>query len=545
MSSRLLERPMLPHPTSRSAPDANAPPPLPLPLPDLALLLEQHVVAGFPADLALDLVLNELVARAADATHATAAALALLRGKQMVCRAATGLHAPDLGVPLDTRGLSGACVRSRAPQLSEDTECDPRIDPAVSRRLGIRSMLVVPVFDHKKTPTDRNPPLTGVLEVFSPLPNTFTQQAQILLTDFADECARIHNVATTLKSRPPVEIIPVDDDLILSDTDLLKSDATTSGSVGVNHDLGMEQAGVDDAVALDSSVELVQSVVSAAGQNNTDVRSRLEQDELAWQAAEADLLPSSAAMAEPRLPIAVSRQPYEIWTLILGGLVILAAAAFSFMIGSRIGWLRSTQSGSTITAQPADSIDSGSPTSSLSSSLPATGASAKSSAHGKNPARTNAAPQNKDSARSTSHDKSPGSADQLVVYNNGKVVFRLKPTAAGGGTAPPQTAPTRPTTIPKGSIWLAPTEAANRLITRTEPQYPADALAEHRSGDVTLEVQVAEDGTVSSVNTLSGDPLLAAAATQAVRNWRYQPYRSKDRPSQFQTDVTLSFLLPN
>ena len=101
MSSRLLERPMLPHPTSRSAPDANAPPPLPLPLPDLALLLEQHVVAGFPADLALDLVLNELVARAADATHATAAALALLRGKQMVCRAATGLHAPDLGVPLD------------------------------------------------------------------------------------------------------------------------------------------------------------------------------------------------------------------------------------------------------------------------------------------------------------------------------------------------------------------------------------------------------------------------------------------------------------
>lgn len=395
MSSRLLERPMLPHPTSRSAPDANAPPPLPLPLPDLALLLEQHVVAGFPADLALDLVLNELVARAADATHATAAALALLRGKQMVCRAATGLHAPDLGVPLETRGLSGACVRSRAPQLSEDTESDPRVDPAVSRRLGIRSMLVVPVFDHKKTPTDRNPPLTGVLEVFSPLPNTFTPQAQILLTDFADECARIHNVATTLKSRPPVEIVPVDDDLILSDTDLLKSDATTSGSSAVDHDLGMERAGVDDAVALDSSVKLVQSVVAAAGQNNTDVRSLLVQDELAWQAAEAELLPSSAAVAEPKLPIVVSRQPYEIWTLILGGLVILAAAAFSFMIGSRIGWLRSTQSPSAITAQPADSVNSGSPTSSLSSSLPATGASAKSSAHGKDPERTNAAPQNK------------------------------------------------------------------------------------------------------------------------------------------------------
>ena len=59
---------------------------------------------------------------------------------------------------------------------------------------------------------------------------------------------------------------------------------------------------------------------------------------------------------------------------------------------------------------------------------------------------------------------------------------------------------------PPKSIWLAPAEAESRLITRTEPQYPADALAAHRSGDVTLEVQVAEDGTVSSVNTLSGDP---------------------------------------
>jgi outer membrane biosynthesis protein TonB len=44
---------------------------------------------------------------------------------------------------------------------------------------------------------------------------------------------------------------------------------------------------------------------------------------------------------------------------------------------------------------------------------------------------------------------------------------------------------------------------------------------------------------------LSGDPILAGAATEAVRNWRYQPYRQHDRPAQFQTDVTLSFSLPN
>jgi TonB family protein len=60
-----------------------------------------------------------------------------------------------------------------------------------------------------------------------------------------------------------------------------------------------------------------------------------------------------------------------------------------------------------------------------------------------------------------------------------------------------------------------------------------------------LEVQVAKDGSVSNIRTLSGDPLLAAAATAAVRTWRYHPYRQHDHPAQFQTDVTLSFALPN
>jgi TonB family protein len=95
------------------------------------------------------------------------------------------------------------------------------------------------------------------------------------------------------------------------------------------------------------------------------------------------------------------------------------------------------------------------------------------------------------------------------------------------------------------SVWISPNEADALLLNRTEPHYPAKARATHRSGNVVLEVQVAEDGSVSKIRTLSGDPILAAAATEAVRNWRYQPYRQNDHPAQFQTDVTLSFSLPN
>ncbi|MGA7969952.1 MAG: GAF domain-containing protein, partial [Terriglobales bacterium] len=378
---------MLPHPLSRSAPGANDPPPLP----DLAHLLTQHAAAGFPPDLALDLVLNELVVRAADATHATAAALALVRGDQMVCRAATGRHAPDLGTPLDTSdGLSGACLRARAAQLSSDTESDPRVDPTISRRLGIRSMLIVPVFEcdgeferkpdgefngkteGKSRAAGQSPQLTGVLEVFSPLPNTFSHQAQSLLADFADECARICRAATHLSTRPPAAIIPLDEELISSDTENIH--ASTAPEAAAENIPTDEMAASNTATYAEFS-ELVRNLTNHKDDHNADPinadhvdDSKKDDDDDAAFTPEPELLPpssiASSSMSPGRAspgrapstpapsslanqaPLALTRpyrQPYEVWTLTLGALVILAAAAFSFMIGSRVGWLRSPQ----------------------------------------------------------------------------------------------------------------------------------------------------------------------------------------------------------
>ena len=172
--------------------------------PDLTCVLEQNLLAGFPPDLALDLVLNELVVRAAKATRAGSAALALARGDELVCRAATGPLAPDLGVPLSTRdGLSGACLQTHLPQLSVDTEYDPRVDPAVSRHLGIRSILIVPVFDltdkdrtgNLNDSNDQPAQVSGLLEAFSTSPAAFSDSDQKLLEGFAEECARIRRAA--------------------------------------------------------------------------------------------------------------------------------------------------------------------------------------------------------------------------------------------------------------------------------------------------------------------------------------------------------------
>jgi TonB family protein len=486
---------MFPHPISRSEfrPDESHP--------DLTRLLEENLIAGFPLDLALDLVFNELVVRAAEATRASAAALALARGDEMVCCAATGHLAPDLGIPLNTRdGLSGACLQTRQPQLSVDTEFDPRVDPAISRRLGIRSILIVPVFDMN------NALFTGILEVFSTSPAAFSNSDQKLLEGFAEECARIRQAAIELSQSKPA--------------------------------------------ATAASPELIPELIAP------------------------EFTPAEFVAASP-LP--ARHPPYEAWTIVLGSLAILATIAVSFLIGSRVGWLRSAASHAQATnpipsetsilrAQAKSCVGTAAPGCPAEQSSAAPTAALSGKASGKAATRTSPA------------------ADELVVYEKGKVIFRMKPAPAkrqakadstrqdGDSvveasstsriattklattkTATTKLATTKTATTkiattkiaPAQSVWLSPAQAETRLLSRTEPQYPTAALAGHRVGSVVLEVQVAEDGSVSSIRTLSGDPLLAAAATEAVHNWRYQPYRQHDHPAQFQTDVTLSFSLPN
>src|SRR6266481_8592552 len=73
---------------------------------ELAALFAAHSGGAFSAevsaDLALEIVLNEIVEQACLATGATGAAIILERDGEMVCRASTGSTAPELGLRLDT-----------------------------------------------------------------------------------------------------------------------------------------------------------------------------------------------------------------------------------------------------------------------------------------------------------------------------------------------------------------------------------------------------------------------------------------------------------
>lgn len=64
--------------------------------------------------------------------------------------------------------------------------------------------------------------------------------------------------------------------------------------------------------------------------------------------------------------------------------------------------------------------------------------------------------------------------------------------------------------------------AAPKLLTKVLPVYPAEAAAPHVQGDVVMDVTLKADGSLQDVEVIRGDPLLANAATDAVRQWKYR-----------------------
>jgi putative methionine-R-sulfoxide reductase with GAF domain len=99
-------------------------------------------------------------------TDATGVAIALAHKNSMICRASVG-HAPSLGSRLDTAsGFSGECVRTGKALRCDDSESDPRVDLASCRRLGIRSIVAIPIRAGNQT--------VGLMEAFSPKPSAFS-----------------------------------------------------------------------------------------------------------------------------------------------------------------------------------------------------------------------------------------------------------------------------------------------------------------------------------------------------------------------------------
>jgi signal transduction histidine kinase len=118
------------------------------------------------AGLNLEPLMVSIAARARTLTEADGGVVELMEGDEMVYRAASGSMQPHLGLRLRVDGsLSGLSVRTGQVLRCDDSETDPRVARAATRRVGVRSMLVVPLVAEGRR--------LGVLKVVASRPHAF------------------------------------------------------------------------------------------------------------------------------------------------------------------------------------------------------------------------------------------------------------------------------------------------------------------------------------------------------------------------------------
>jgi TonB family protein len=92
------------------------------------------------------------------------------------------------------------------------------------------------------------------------------------------------------------------------------------------------------------------------------------------------------------------------------------------------------------------------------------------------------------------------------------------------------------------AIILSSKGAEKRLVQSVPPKYPVEArLAQ---GTVVLKAVVDANGKVEGLRLVEGNATLAAAAIQAVKQWRYRPYLRDGKAQAFQTIVIVDFQRP-
>ncbi|MFI5113628.1 MAG: GAF domain-containing protein [Terriglobales bacterium] len=158
----------------------------------------------------LEAALQLLVERAQYITGATGAALALLQGEEMVCRASAGASAPAVGARLQVRsGLTGESIARRQLLRCDNAESDGRVNLDTCRELGIASIVVLPLIS-------RSGRVLGLFELFSDHAYAFEErdlsalERMAGLTLTALDLAGKRQVAMIVPARAPEAEPPVE-----------------------------------------------------------------------------------------------------------------------------------------------------------------------------------------------------------------------------------------------------------------------------------------------------------------------------------------------
>lgn len=101
---------------------------------------------------------------------------------------------------------------------------------------------------------------------------------------------------------------------------------------------------------------------------------------------------------------------------------------------------------------------------------------------------------------------------------------------------------TRESATEERAAAQVPAEVMEKLLVhRVEPVYPPEARQARLQGVVALDIVVGRDGSVISMHPLNGPTVLAQAAMDALRWWKFEPYRLNGEPATVETTVAVEF----
>lgn len=129
----------------------------------------------------------------------------------------------------------------------------------------------------------------------------------------------------------------------------------------------------------------------------------------------------------------------------------------------------------------------------------------------------------------------PSTEDNGIPGGTGDVLGGI------GGNGPVMPPPPKPQTPQR--ITLGGQVVAAKLINKVPPQYPEVAKSAHVTGTVVLRAVISKSGDIEQLQLVSGPPLLAKAAMDAVTQWRYRPTVLNGQPVEVDTTISVVFAL--
>jgi len=98
---------------------------------------------------------------------------------------------------------------------------------------------------------------------------------------------------------------------------------------------------------------------------------------------------------------------------------------------------------------------------------------------------------------------------------------------------------------PQAPIQVPPNSVPTFIVRKVTPVYPPLARQARIQGTVVLRIVIDKEGAVRDPQLVSGHPMLAPAAIEAVKQWRYGRYISDDQPVEVETIVRVNFKMPD